>query len=77
MDWRKVPGLVCMHCGRDMESAIGTSRGSIVIVGLEPMSYRHADDHTEECVITRHYRVEPYSAWGQQSAWEALKKEEG
>ena len=69
MSWKKVPGLVCMHCGREMESDISQSRGSIVIVGIEPMIYRHADDHTSECAITTRHKAEPYSEWGQQDKW--------
>jgi hypothetical protein len=52
-----------------MESDIGQNRTSIVIVGLEPMTFRHSDDHTTECVITLRHKAEPYNSWGQQDAW--------
>jgi len=67
MEWRVI-NASCTNCGQPLE-ARPIHNTSIIIIGNEPMIYRHKGGR-EECPpsITK---ARPYSNWGKFDGWKA------
>jgi hypothetical protein len=62
-DWKLV-GIYCDHCGKELECKPVYEGLSIVILGFEPMQYRHGYDKSVECKVTTIDNAHPYSDCG-------------
>lgn len=57
-------GVVCEHCGKELECMPEFDHGKLILAGFEPMKFRHAHNKQVTCTEVIVHEARPYTIVG-------------